>query len=121
MGSYDSNMNIAHCCCGCSFCISVRYSADGTTCHIMETAIPPDHFDVDENQDNWEKDKEVGKLVDALIVEHCFSKNYGHLGLYRSFIAETSLTARFLEGSSWRINCITLGSISLDIIMKLVL
>jgi hypothetical protein len=39
--------------------------------------IPDDHFDVDENPDNMDKDKEVGKLIDALIIEHHFAKNYG--------------------------------------------
>jgi hypothetical protein len=39
--------------------------------------IPDDHFDVDENPDNRDKDKEVGKLIDALIIEHRFAKNYG--------------------------------------------
>jgi hypothetical protein len=38
--------------------------------------IPDDHFDVDENPDNRDKDKEVGKLIDSLIIEHCFAKNY---------------------------------------------
>jgi hypothetical protein len=32
---------------------------------------------VDENPDNRDKDKEVRKLIDALIVEHYFAKNYG--------------------------------------------
>jgi hypothetical protein len=39
--------------------------------------IPNDHFDVDENPDNMDKDKEEGKLIDALIIEHRFAKNYG--------------------------------------------
>jgi hypothetical protein len=39
--------------------------------------IPDDHFDVDENPDNRDKDKEVGKLIDALIIAHRFAKNYG--------------------------------------------
>jgi len=43
------------------------------------STIPDDHFDVDENSDNRDKDKEVGKLIDALIIEHCFAKNYGPL------------------------------------------
>jgi hypothetical protein len=34
---------------------------------------------VDENPDNRDKDKEVGKLIDALIIEHRFAKNYGPL------------------------------------------
>jgi len=39
--------------------------------------IPDDHFDVDENPDKRGKDKEVGKLIDALIIEHRFAMNYG--------------------------------------------
>jgi len=66
-----------HCRCGCSFRINVRYSVDGQTCHVNVGTIPDDHFDVDENPDKREKDKEVGKLIDALIIEHRFAKNYG--------------------------------------------
>jgi hypothetical protein len=32
---------------------------------------------VDKNPDNRDKEKEVGKLIDALIIKHCFAKNYG--------------------------------------------
>jgi hypothetical protein len=39
--------------------------------------IPDNHFDVDENPYNRDKNKEVGKLIDALIIKHCFAKNYG--------------------------------------------
>jgi hypothetical protein len=66
-----------HCRCGCSFRISNRYSVDGQTCHVNLGTIPDDHFDVNENPDDRDKDKEVGKLIDAFILEHCFAKNYG--------------------------------------------
>jgi hypothetical protein len=49
-----------HCQCGCSFQLCIHYSAEGT--------IPPYHFDVNENLDNRDKDKEVAKVIDALIV-----------------------------------------------------
>jgi len=62
---------------GCSFRINVHDSVDGKTGHVTEGTIPDDHFDEDENPDNRDKDKEVGKLIHALIVEHCFAKNYG--------------------------------------------
>jgi hypothetical protein len=68
-----------HCRCGCSFHINVRYSVDGQTCHVNVGTIPDDDFDVDKNPDNKDKDKEVGKLIDALIIEHHFAKNYGPL------------------------------------------
>jgi hypothetical protein len=32
---------------------------------------------VDENPDNRDKEKEVGRIIDALIIEYCFAKNYG--------------------------------------------
>jgi hypothetical protein len=64
-----------HCRCGCSFCINVHYSVDGQTCHVNVGTIPDDHLDVDENPDKSGKDKEVGKFIDALIIEHCFAKN----------------------------------------------
>ena len=76
-GKLRQRYEYRHCHCGCSFRMNVRYSADGSTCHITETVIPPDHFDVDENPDNREKDKDVSKIVDALIVENHFAKNYG--------------------------------------------
>jgi hypothetical protein len=56
---------------------SMFASVDGKTCHITEGTIPEAHFDVDENPDNRDKDKEVRKLIDDLIVEHHFAKNYG--------------------------------------------
>jgi hypothetical protein len=34
----------------------------------MVGTIPDDHFDVKENLDNHDKDKDVAKLVDALII-----------------------------------------------------
>jgi hypothetical protein len=37
------------CQCGCSCRINVKYLADGVTCHVTQTGIPPDHFDVDKN------------------------------------------------------------------------
>jgi hypothetical protein len=66
-----------HCRCGCSFHINVCYSVDGQTIHVYVGTIPDDYFDVDKNPDNRDKDKEVGKLIDALIIEHRFAKNYG--------------------------------------------
>ena len=66
-----------HCQFGCSFQLNIFYLADGTTSHITEGDIPPDHFGVDENPDNQDKDKEGANIIDALIVEHCFAKNYG--------------------------------------------
>jgi hypothetical protein len=51
--------------------------ADGLTCHVSKTLIPEDHFDVEENPLNHDKDKEVASVIDGLIDEHRFSKNYG--------------------------------------------
>jgi len=76
-GKQRQKYEYRHCRCGCSFRINVRYSVDGQTCHVNVGTIPDDHFDVDENPDNRDKDKEVGKLIDALIMEHRFAKNYG--------------------------------------------
>jgi hypothetical protein len=53
----------------------VQYLADGN--HVTKTVIPPDHFDVDENPQNHDKDKEVASVIDGLIDKHLFSKNYG--------------------------------------------
>jgi hypothetical protein len=58
-----------HCQCSCSFCINIRDSVVGNTCHIMVGTIPNDHIDVEENPDNHE--------VDALIIENHFAYNYG--------------------------------------------
>jgi hypothetical protein len=60
-----------------SFRINVQYLADGVTYHVTKTVIPPDHFDVDENPQNRDKDKEVASVIDELIDKHLFSKNYG--------------------------------------------
>jgi hypothetical protein len=76
-GKQRQKYEYRHCRCGCSFRINVCYSVDGQTCHINVGTIPDDHFDVDENPENRDKDKEVGKLIDALIIEHRFAKNYG--------------------------------------------
>ena len=76
-GKQRQKYEYRHCRCGCSFYINVCYSVDGQTCHVNLGTIPDDHFDVDENPDNKDKDKEVRKLIDALIIEHCFAKNYG--------------------------------------------
>jgi len=76
-GKMRQKYKYRYCRCGCSFRINVRYSVDGQTCHVTVGTIPDDHFDVDENPDNRDKDKEVGKVIDALIIEHCFAKNYG--------------------------------------------
>ncbi len=57
------------------------------SCQLLKHRIPahgyriaekdrPGRFDVDENPDNRDTDKEVGKLIDALIMEHRFAKNY---------------------------------------------
>jgi hypothetical protein len=76
-GKQRQKYEYCHFRCGCSFWINVRYSVDGQTCHVKVGASPDDHFDVDENPDNRDKVKEVGKLIDALIIEQCFAKNYG--------------------------------------------
>jgi hypothetical protein len=76
-GKQRQKYEYRHCRCGCSFYINVCYSVDGQTCHVNVGTIPDDHSDVDENPDNRDKDKEVGKLIDALIIEHRFAKNYG--------------------------------------------
>jgi hypothetical protein len=73
-GKQRQKYEYCHCRCGCSFWINVCYSVDGQTCHVNVGTIPDDHFDVDENTDNRDKDKEVGKLIDALIIEHRFAK-----------------------------------------------
>jgi len=57
-----------HCRCGCYSWLNIPFSNDGTTCHFTEGTIPEDHFDVDENKDNRAKDKDVGKLIDALML-----------------------------------------------------
>ncbi len=77
---YDKNgqkYEYRYCRCGCSFRVNLKYMAVGLTCHVTESAIPEDHFDVDENPQNHDKDKEVAKVIDGLIDEHRFSKNYG--------------------------------------------
>ncbi len=66
-----------HCRCGCSFCINVHYSVDGQTCHVHVGTIPYEHFDVDDNPDNRDQEKEEGKLIGAVIIQHCFANNYG--------------------------------------------
>jgi hypothetical protein len=76
-GKQRQKYEYRHCRCGCSFPINVHFLVDGQTCHVNVGTIPDDHFDVDENPDNRDKDKEVGKLIDALIIEHRFAKNYG--------------------------------------------
>jgi hypothetical protein len=76
-GKQRQKYEYRQCRCGCSFLINVRYSVDGQTCHVHVGTIPDDHFDIDENPDNRDKDKEVGKLIDALIIENRFAKNYG--------------------------------------------
>jgi hypothetical protein len=72
---------------------------------------------VDENPDNRDKDKEVRKLIDDLIVEHHFAK----IELYQSFITETFLIVRFLPRNSWRTGCIPFKNVNLGIIMNLIL
>jgi hypothetical protein len=74
-GKQRQKYEYRHCRCGCSFRINVRYSIDGQTYHVNVGTIPDVYFDVDENPDNRDKDKEVGKLIDALIIEHRFAKN----------------------------------------------
>jgi hypothetical protein len=66
-----------YCRCGCSFRVNVKYMADGLACHVNKFPIPEDHFDVEENPLNRDKDKEVASVIDALVDEHRFSKNYG--------------------------------------------
>jgi hypothetical protein len=62
-GKQRQKYEYRHCRCGCFFRINVRYSVDGQTCHVNVGTIPDDHFDVVENPDNRDKDKEVGKLL----------------------------------------------------------
>jgi len=114
-GKQRQKYEYRHCRCGCSFRINVRYSVDGQTCHVNVGTIPDDHFDVDENPDNRDKDKEVGKLIDALI------RIMVRIVLYLSFDTETLLIVRYLVRSSWKTDYITFGSKNLGIIMKLVL
>jgi hypothetical protein len=66
-----------YCRCGCSFRVNVKYTADGLTCHVNKFPIPEDHFDVEENPLNRDKDKEVASVIDALVDEHRLSNNYG--------------------------------------------
>jgi hypothetical protein len=68
-GKQRQKYEYCHCRCGCSFQINVCLSVDGKTCHVTEGTIP--------DPDNRDKDKEVGNLIDDLIFEHCFAKNYG--------------------------------------------
>jgi len=65
-GKQRQKYEYRHCRCGCCFWINVCYSVDGQTCHVNVGTIPDGHFDVDENPDNRDKDKEVGKLIDVL-------------------------------------------------------
>jgi hypothetical protein len=83
--------------------------------------IPDDHFDVDENPDNRDKDKEVANVVDALIIEHHFAKNYGTCHIISELCHRNIPVVRFLLRSCWKTGCITFGSINLGIIMKSVL
>ena len=76
-GKLQQKYEYRHCQCGCSFHINIRYFIDGNTCHITVGMIPDDHIDVKENLDNSDKDKDVAKIVDALIIENFFAKNYG--------------------------------------------
>jgi hypothetical protein len=76
-GKQRQKYEYRHSRCGCSFWINVHDSVDGQTCHVNVGTISDDHFDVDENSDNRDKDKEVERIIDALIIEHCFEKNYG--------------------------------------------
>jgi hypothetical protein len=76
-GKLGQKYEYRFCRCGCLFRINVKYLADGVTCHVTQTVIPPDHFDADRNPQNRSKDKEVASLIDALIDLHRFSKNYG--------------------------------------------
>ncbi len=83
--------------------------------------IPYDHFDVDENPDNRDKDKEVEKLIDALIIEHCFAKNYGPRHIISELRCRNIPDCKIPLRSSWKTGCITFGSENLGIIMKSVL
>jgi hypothetical protein len=97
-GKNGQKYEYCFCRCGCSFRINVKYTADGLICHVNKFPIPEDHFDVEENPLNCDKDKEVASVIDALVDEHRFSKNYG--GLHLSYNDGTSLTLRFLGTSS---------------------
>jgi hypothetical protein len=97
-GKQRQKYEYRHCRFGCSFWINVHYSVDCQTCHVNVGTIPDDHFDMDENPDNKDKDKEVGNLIDALIIEHRFAKNYGprHIisELERRNIPDCKITAQ---------------------------
>jgi hypothetical protein len=76
-GKNSQKYEYRYCRCGCSFRVNVKYTEDGLTCHVNKFPIPEDHFDVEENPLNRDKDKEVASVIDALVDEHRFSKNYG--------------------------------------------
>jgi len=83
--------------------------------------IPDDHFDVDENPDNRDKDKEAGKLIDALIIEHCFAKNYGACHIISELPCQNIPDCKIPAQKQLEKGCITFGSKNLGIIMKSVL
>jgi hypothetical protein len=76
-GKNGQKYEYRYCRCSCSFRVNVKYTADGLTCHVNKFPIPEDHFDVEENPLDLDKDKEVASVIDALVDEHQFSKNYG--------------------------------------------
>ena len=60
-GKQRQKYEYRHCHCGCSYRLNIHYSVDGNNCHITEATIPHDHFNVDENPDERERDKDVCK------------------------------------------------------------
>ena len=66
-----------HCRCGCRFRMIVRVNELDNLCTVRETEVPPDHQDVEENPENRVRDKEVHSIIDQLILQNKFTKNYG--------------------------------------------
>lgn len=68
------------CRCGCGYKISLTQVDDGDG-HYYEAResdeIPPHHRDVDENPDNIPLSKEILRVIDRLIEDNKFAKNYG--------------------------------------------
>jgi hypothetical protein len=56
-GKNGQKYKYRYCQCGCSFRVNVKYTVDGLTCHVNKFPIPEDHFDVEENPLNRDKDK----------------------------------------------------------------
>jgi len=66
------------CRCKCSYRINIYFPRDESDFYqVRETDIPSDHVDVDENPDTIPKDREVCGMIDNLIQEYKFAKNFG--------------------------------------------